>query len=48
MILAALSPADPQGLAIAETLSNQEFGGILPRRVPTQENLMISISTPQA
>jgi hypothetical protein len=48
MILAALSAVDPQGFAIAETLSNQAFGGILPRPVPTQENLMIPISIPQA
>lgn len=33
MILAALSAPDPQRLAIAETISNQEFAGILPRPV---------------
>jgi hypothetical protein len=33
MILAALSAADPQRIAIAETVSNQEFSGILPRRL---------------
>jgi len=48
MILAALSAPDPQRLAIAETISNQEFAGILPRPVPTQENLMIPIRIPQA
>jgi hypothetical protein len=48
MILAALADPDPQRLAIAETISNQEFSGILPRPVPTQENLMIPISIPQA
>ncbi len=48
MILVALADPDSQRLAIAETIPNQEFAGILPRPVPTQENLMISIRISQA
>lgn len=48
MILAGLADPDPQRLAIAKTFSSQEFAGILPRPVPTQENLMIPIRISQA